>query len=229
MQLLLRLFCLNLLFTTLGFGQQRIGFDLATKGNTLSATLTYNKVIKEKFLLSTGMFIGNFGSGFMDLNIQQFQSGQRYYTPISDFNANHLDTAGNSYRMFDYASFGSGTGIQLGLGFFHEFGDRHGVRFNLNNRIGWMNTRYSIFYYSEELGKGVHLMKYRSHFVGAISPEISHTIRLNGRVTLFYGFKFPYYYSIDKGKFNPRYTKDLFNEWEPELCIGLTYVIGKCD
>lgn len=227
--LLLRIISLNLLLAFLSYGQQRIGFDFATKGTTLSATATYNKVIKQNFLLSAGMFIGNFGSGFMDLTVNQFQNGQRLVSPISDFNLHETDEVGNSYTVFDYASKGSGYGIQMGLGYFHEFKSIHGIRFNLNNRIGWMSSRFTIFYYSEELEKGVHLIKYRSHFIGAISPELSHTMRLTGRITFFYGFKFPFYYSLDKGKFNPSYSSDLFYRLEPELCIGLTYVIGKCD
>jgi hypothetical protein len=227
--LLLRIIGLNLTLAFFSYGQQRIGFDLATKGTTLSATLTYNKVVKQKFLLSAGIFIGNFGSGFMDLNKSQFESGQRLYTPINDFNANHVDTSGISYTLFDYASKGSGYGLQIGLGYFYEFGPIHGLRFNLNNRLGWMNSRFSVFYYNEAEERGIHLMKYRSHFIGAISPEISHTMRMTGRTTFFYGFKFPFYYSIDKAKFNAHYSQDLFNHWEPELCIGMTYVIGKCD
>jgi hypothetical protein len=227
--LLLRIISLNLLLAFFSYGQQRIGFDLGTKGNTLSATATYNKVLKKNFLLSAGIFIGNYGLAFMDLNVQQFETGQRVYTPFSDFNSNHIDSSGISYTLFDYGSRGSGSGVQFGFGFFHEFGVMHGIRFNLNNRIGWMNSRFNIFYYNEELEKGVHLMKYRSHFIGAITPEISHTMRMTGRITFFYGFKFPFYYSLDKGKFNPRYSSDLFYRLEPELCIGLTYVIGKCD
>ena len=136
--LLLRIIGLNLALAFFSYGQQRIGFDLATKGTTLSATLTYNKVVKQNLLLSAGIFIGNFGTGYMDLNMSQFKSGQRVYTPIHDFNANHVDTAGLSHTLFDYASKGSGCGLQIGLGYFHEFGPIHGLRFNLNNRLGWM-------------------------------------------------------------------------------------------
>jgi hypothetical protein len=227
--ILLRTIGLNVLLAFFSYGQQRIGFDFATKGTTLSATATYNKVIKQNFLLSAGIFLGNFGSGFMDLNMNQFQNDQRVSTPFSDFNLNETDALGNSYTLFDYASKGKGYGIQLGVGYFYEFKSIHGVRFNLNNRLGRMNSSYSIFYYNDALQSGVHLKKNRSHFIGAISPEIYHTMRITGKITLFYGFKFPFYYSIDKGQFNPLYVADLFNKWEPELSIGLTYVVGKCD
>jgi len=211
------------------FAQQRIGIDLNTRGLNLNTSIHYQKVFKHNFLYSIGIFGGNFGESGINLTKEQFDAGQRVYSPFDKLNQPFIDTINNSYTLMDYGTKGKGYGLQLGIGYFYEFSIIHGIRFNLNNRIAYMKNTQSTLYYSFTVNNGHTQIDHTNHFVGAISPEIYHTIRLSGKTTFYYGFKFPYFYSIDKGKFNPKYTKDLFNAWEPELSIGLTYVVGKCD
>lgn len=222
------LVCL-ILFSHICFGQQRIGIDVSTRAFNLNLTLNYHKVFKHNFLYSIGMFAGSFGEGWVDLTQEQYDAGLRVYSPFNSLNQPVYDTAFNEYILLDYKTTGGGFGFHFGIGVFHEFSIIHGIRFNLNNRIGFVRNKQSTLYYSSQEGKGISHIDVKNHFIGAISPEIYHTIRLSGRFTFYYGIKSPYFYSLNKHKFNPKYTKDLFNYWKPELSIGLTYVIGKCD
>lgn len=211
------------------FGQKRLGGDLSTKGNNLNVTLTYNHVFKSNFLLSAGLFGGNYGYSGVDLTEAQYNLGRRLATPFNTLNQPITDTSGNQYELFDYGTKGNGVGIQVGLGYFHEFTEIHGIRFNLNTRVGWMISNLSLAYYNQSIDERISLFSQQVHLSGAISPELSHTMRLTGKITFYYGLKFPYYFSLDRAKFNPINPKDLFYFWEPELSAGITYVIGKCD
>jgi len=62
-----------------------------------------------------------------------------------------------------------------------------------------------------------------------VSPELYHTIRIGGRSTFYYGVRLPYYFSLHIDNFDPQVDKDLFYGLEPELAVGVTWQIGKCD
>jgi hypothetical protein len=122
-----------------------------------------------------------------------------------------------------------GIGISLGLGVFKEFSVNHGIRFNLNSKFYVVNSRIHTGYFNSENSFFSYLIYHQNYFVGSISPEVYHTIRLSGRSTLYYGIKLPYYFSLDKGKFRPTNSNELLAGFEADLSVGLTYVIGKCD
>jgi len=105
----------------------------------------------------------------------------------------------------------------------------HGLRFNAHFKIGFMKSNILAGYWNDSITVGALRSYSIRHLTTAISPEIYHTIRIAGRTTLYYGMKVPYYFPINKKKFNPKYSIDMFNDWEPEISIGLTFVIGKCD
>jgi hypothetical protein len=210
-------------------GQKRIGMDLSTKGNNLVISAHYNQIIRNNYFYSVGLFGGGFGYSGVDLTRTQFDSGRRLKSPFEQINESESDNSGNTYELFDYGTKGSGLGIQVGFGYFHEFSVVHGIRFNLNNRFGWMTSKLSVSYYNDALKQNINRFERVSHFTGAVSPEVYHTMRWSGRITFFYGLRLPYFYSVNKENFNPQNTKDLFNSWEPEVAAGLTYVIGKCD
>ncbi len=211
------------------YGQKRIGFDLSTKGNNIILTAQFNQVITNNLIYSVGLFGGGFGYSGVDLNRTQFNTGRRLKTPFDRINEPITDSSGNVYELFDYGTKGSGFGLQLGIGYFHEFSIVHGIRFNLNNRFGWMTSRLSVAHYNDALKQNINKFVRVSHLSGALSPEIYHTMRVGGRLTFYYGIKLPYFCSLDRNQFDPVNTKDLFYGWEPEVSAGFTYVVGKCD
>ena len=218
---------LSLLFVFLhlvSFSQQRIGIDLSFRGTGLNANFTFQKVVFKNFLISGGFTIGNYGKNFINNyvtnNIGQLESG-------FVGRPNYLNDTTGILELQSYTSTNKAVGISIGIGAFKEFSVKHGIRFNLNTKF-FYSTGNVNFSYGTSIN-GIHLTQKSNKFVASLSPELVHTIRLTGRMTFCYGVKVPYYFSLDKGKYNPKYRKDIFKGFEPELTIGLTRVIGKCD
>lgn len=219
---------ITLLLTINSLGQQRIGVDISSRMNNLMLTAHYQKVLKNRFLYSVGFSFGNYGTSFVENDSIRLYAGEPIATPFNDANTPITDSSG-TYSILDYNSTARGVGIQFGLGYFHEFDVQHGLRINVNSSLNFVNTLISGYYRSIDNFTGIYKNQYYDHFVGSISLEAYHTIRLTGRLTFNYGLKVPYYFTIDKAKFNPTVNKDLLYGFEPQLSIGLTRVIGKCD
>ncbi len=209
--------------------QHRIGLDIGTrKLDNLIFTFHFQSVIKDKWLYSVGVFSGSNGRELIQNNPDRLYSGEPIKSPFKSVNEIRTDEL-SDYHILDYSSKVRSFGVQFGLGYFFEFGTSHGLRVNLNNKIGYAESSTKGYYRSIEIPKEVFAYFTHYHFISALSLEVYHTIRLTGRLTFNYGFKIPYFYSIDKRKFNPTNYKDLTYGFEPELSIGLTRVIGKCD
>lgn len=208
--------------------QQRIGVDLSSRMQNLLLTVHYQGVIKNRLLYSCGVFFGGTGKSLVLNDTLQLYGGTPIQSPFSSANGVFSDSI-TSYSILDYSSSSRLVGIQAGLGFFHEFNVTHGVRFNLNGKIGFASSTLGGFYRSTENFTTVYRKSYHNHIVGAVSAEVFHTIRMSGRWTFNYGVKVPYYFSADRARFNPTTQKDQLNGFEPELSIGFTRVIGKCD
>jgi hypothetical protein len=229
---MIRSIFLSVLFTiALGsqaLAQQRIGVDVTSRMQNLQMTLHYQGVIKNRLLYSCGVFFGGTGKSFVLNDTIQLYGGTRIQSPFSQANASITDTS-TSYSIVDYSSSARLFGIQAGLGFYYELNVKHGLRFNLNGKLGIATSTVGGYYRSIENFKTVYRESYANHFVGGVSAEVFHTIRMSGRWTFNYGIKFPYYFSVDQARFNPIYKRDQLYGFEPELSIGFTRVIGKCD
>lgn len=205
--------------------QQRIGFDLSTRMKDVNASITYHRVVYKNFILSGGFHFGNYGKNFMD----RFLAEVPFETLESPYpgRPNTIVESNETYKLHFYANKNHVLGLSIGIGAFKEFSVKHGLRFNLNSKFLFVYGTYKLEYGRIER-ESIWQGGVQQHFVGAISPELVHTIRLSGRNTFYYGIKVPYYYSLDRSMFNPIYSKDRFNGWEPEITIGITRVIGKC-
>jgi hypothetical protein len=210
-------------------GQQRIGLDISTRMTNLMFTTHYQKVIKNRFLFSIGVFGGNHGHAFVKNDTLALYSNNQPQSPYNRVNEVQFDTTGNHYYLLDYRSTGSSIGIQAGLGYFHEFDPQHGLRTNINATVGYVGTHVTGYYRSTHIFREILAVHHQAHWVASISLEAYHTIRLSGRLTFNYGVKVPFFYSIDQSTFNPTTHKDLLYGFEPHLSIGITRVIGKCD
>ena len=214
----------TLVITTFSFSQQRISLDVSAKSLGLNANISYQKVIWKNFIVGGGLHFGNYGKCY----INNYVAGVPFNSLESPYVGRETtlnDTSGTFY-LYSYSSKNMAVGISLGLGVFKEFSIKHGIRFNLNHKFFYSHSKENMRFGNPNSGSR---LMYTSHkFIGVICPELVHTIRVSGRMTFCYGLKVPYYFSLDKGKYNPKYSKDIFSGFEPELTIGFTRVIGKC-
>lgn len=212
----------------LTFSQKRIGFDASTRLSNVNFTFHYQQVIKNNWLFGAGIFGGGNGTelitndtlGLYDNSIQS-----AYASVDQPF----VDTNNVSYGILDYLSKGRSLGVQAGVGYFHEFDSKHGLRANLYGKIGYASNKVRGYYRSIENFTEKTRNNYVSHWIGGVSLELAHTVRLSGRNTFYYGVKAPFYFSLDRAKFNPQSYQDIYYGVEPEFTFGFTRVIGKCD
>ncbi len=209
-------------------GQQRLGFDINTHLRNFNYTVHYQKVIKGPLIFSAGVFAGKFdeGDNMNDTTLVYggYNTGIAYpQLPKSITNPEGTFILGST------ASNGHGMGISVGLGVFKEFKSFHGIRFNLNQRIGWMRSDVRSSYYRPIKYRYLHTYQNIWHGVAATTLELYHTYRFNGRTTIYWGFKLPYHYTIDKGRFNPQKNTEVFHQFTMDLSLGFTYAIGNCE
>lgn len=215
------------LLSSYSISQSRIGFDLSTRFNSLNGTLSYHSVFNSNVVFSTGFFMGSAGRSIVINDSLNLYNSNGIVPPSRNVPDTYTDTV-TTYSFLDYQMSGQVMGLQLGIGYFKEFPNHHGLRLNLYSKfgIGWSNIRsyyHSTINYNETVRQTV-----TQHYIASISPEIYHTIRTSERNTFYWGLKLPIYYLIDRHNYHPSAYKSLFYGCEPELTIGLTRAIGKC-
>lgn len=208
--------------------QKRIALDVNYRNANLSFSSTYHHVVKSNWLFSVGVFGGGKGKTLVVNSMDEFNSGNSLQSPWRQTNQPQIHDS-VAYDLFDYDANSSSFGIHFGVGYFHSFGAIHGIRGHLFSQFGYGYNKVFAKYYAEELQLFVMQRLQENHFIAAITPEIYHTINLKSRFTLYYGCKLPYYFSIDKQSFNPQNKKDPFYRLRPELTLGITVLVGKCD
>lgn len=216
------LFIVSVFFSFLGFSQQRVGLELFSHLDDLSLGTHFQKVVKAKFILGGGFVWINrrLGEAFSEEQSSSISAAIRNI-PVS------FDRNGEKYVVQGYRTKSKAFMLTLNTGFFHEFGTVHGIRVNLNGRIGVAENK-GTYHYSGQINDTIVPVKYtRNHLVTAVSPEIYHTLRQRQKLTFYYGLRFPVYFSLDKQHFDPVYRKDGFYGFEPEIAIGITYFVGK--
>ncbi len=216
------LFIVSLSFSFFGFSQQRVGLELFSHFDDLSVGTHYQKVIKSKFILGAGLIWINKRRG----EAFQYEPGETLYTAIRSVPTS-FDRYGEKYVVQTSRTASKAFMLTLNTGFFHEFGAVHGIRMNLNGRIGLANNK-GTYSYSGVINDSIIPIKYtRNHLVTAVCPEIYHTLRQRQKLTFYYGVRFPIYFSLDKQNFDPIFRKEGFYGLEMELAIGITYFVGK--
>lgn len=220
---------LPFLFITLStFAQQRIGFDINTSGLNIYSTLSYQKVVASKFILNGGVLIGQLGYSGVFNKDADVNGPLTVVSPISAANS-LLHRNGKDFELANYTLKATGISLQAGFGIFHEFSIKHGLKFQLIMRYGFVESELLGKYISPGISDGIEEMVRTSHFIAGVGPELNHTVRLSGRITFCYGLKFPYYWNIKQNNYFSVNVKDNFYGLQPELNFGITYVIGKCE
>lgn len=211
--------------------QQRIGIDVSSRLTDITISTNYQKVVKKNFLISAGLTFGAMGRKFIDFenDTTLLKNGYTIQSPYATVSTSFRDTDGNNFQLMRYNMNAKGIGVSLGVGVFKEFNVNHGIRFNLNSKFYAVNSRIHTGYFNVQNSFFTYAIYHQNYFVGSISPELFHTVRLSGRTTFYYGVKIPYYFSIDQGRFKPMTNQELLSGFEADLSVGLTYVIGKCD
>lgn len=210
------------------FSQQRIGFDLNTHLTNFNFTAHYQKVIKGPLLLSTGVFGGKYDDGQNMNDTALVYSGLNLGIAYPQLPGSITNPEG-TFILGSTATIGYGLGAYIGIGIFKEFKNFHGIRFNVNQRFGYMLSDVRSSYYRPMKFRFLHAYTNVWHLSGATVLELYHTYRFTGRSTLYWGFKLPYHYSLDKKKFNPQKTSEALYQFTYDLSFGMTYAIGKCD
>lgn len=216
------LIILFLLFSNFCFSQQRIGLELFSHLDHLSLGTHYQKVIYSKFLVGTGLvwMKNRRGEAFQD------KSPNGIHTAITE-TPESFDRNNEKYVVQGYRTVSKALMITLNTGFFHEFGSLHGIRANLNGRIGVAQNSGTYTYLGMINDTVIPVHHQKNHLVATISPEIYHTLRQKSKLTFYYGLRFPVYFSLDKKNFNPVFRKDGFYGLEMEVAVGITYFLGK--
>lgn len=216
-----------LLLATIANSQIRIETNLSTRFQDLNLTCNTHFVVGHNWLLSGGITGGFSPKMWIDNSRAELDQGLLIQTPYPSVNG-AIEYEGASYKILDYSSNARFLRTNLGVGYFHEFGAQHGIRAHAFFLLQYVSNQINGYYYSSSAQQEIYRSTLFNHFVGGASMEVFHTIRLNGRNTFCYGVKIPYFFSIDKARFNPVNPKDNFYGFEPELSIGITRMIGSC-
>ncbi len=204
--------------------QQRLSIDGSYKKNMLNATLGFHKVVKNNWLLSGGITLGGKGQSskhYLDYspNYGRLRSS---YSMVDEMIINDNST----YELKRYDVQTNVLTVQFGIGYFHSFDVKHGLRGHLNIIYGQAFNKISAYYNNQNT---LYVQKHTpQHQVSAVNFEIYHTIQMWKKFTFFYGAKIPYYFRLDQNNYNPIDTRENMFGLEPELSLGLTFLIGKC-
>lgn len=223
MRLLLYLF----LFTTSWcFSQQRVGLDISYRQVGLNTSLSYHKVFAGNWLLSASLTYGQKGRYIIDYRDDN-QDKTDFFSPWGEVNQPILK--GNSkYHIKRYSVKNKAVTVQVGLGYFHNFDVKHGIRGHLFMQYGQTFNTVTGTYDASDQAYDILKRTTTKHSIAAVSAEVYHTIQVWQKFTFYYGLKAPYYFKVDKTRFNPVRKLDNFFGLEPEISLGVTYLIGDC-
>jgi hypothetical protein len=216
------LFIVLLLVSFSGLSQQRIGLELFSHLDDLSIGTHFQKVVKSKFILGGGLIWVTNRRG----EAIEYEPGQVLHTGIRSVPVSFVRN-NETYVVQTSRTASKALMLTLNTGFFHEFGALHGIRVNLNGRIGFARTKGTYSYYGQINDTVIPVRYSKNHLVAGVVPEIYHTLRQRKKLTFYYGLRFPFYFSLDKRNFNPIHRKEGFYGLEMEAVIGITYFVGK--
>ncbi len=209
------------LLSSVSYSQQRLGFEVSSRLEDLSFTTNFMKVVDDGFIVGAGLMIQGRYLGYGEATNDQL------HNPFS-FVPDTIRENGNTYSLKDYGSHsGMAFCLQGLIGYFHEFSDFHGLRFNLSIRGGVAKTEVYAKYHSFTDSKYNYKMYQGWTPYTAVCPEIYHTLRQSNKWTFYYGVRYPFYFNFEP--YTPHYSTDIYHDSRIEVAIGLTRSIGKCE
>jgi hypothetical protein len=218
------IFLLFITIPSIGFSQQRLGLDVSYRQIGLNATLSYHKVFAENWLLSGTLSYGQKGRYIADY--RDFDNKKLdFHSPWEAVNKPIL-SEGSEYHLKRYSVKNKALSVQIGLGYFYNFGVKHGLRGHLFIQYGQAFNQKNGTYEAIDQTYNKYELTKTNHSIAAISPEIYHTIQIWRKFTFYYGLKAPYYFAIDKSQYDPKRNVESFYGFEPEFTLGITFLIG---
>jgi hypothetical protein len=217
---------LTFILTFISTAQNRASLDISHRFDALNLTVGYHKVFSSNWLVSGTINYGGKGRFFSrdlvsdnnDLNIKSS------WPSVSEV----VETDVGFHYLREFNVKNRALSAQIGLGYFNNFTFTHGFRMHLFANYGYAMTSFYAYY--SPIGNKYPRRDYKvQHGIAALSIEAYHTIRLYQKYTFYYGLKAPYYFLLNKDKYNPTYKQYHFHGFMPELSLGITYLIGNCE
>ncbi len=206
--------------------QKRVSFEVSSRISNLSCAVHYQKVFRSHFLFGGGILFGGKMRGFTPIDATYDELLNK--SPFPELNKLYFEDT-NTFELINYSTRSRSLSLTLNTGFFHNFGQVHGLRFNANFRVGLADAVVQIGY--RNLKSNDHVLRgdVKRVNIFALSPEIYHTIRQSSKLTFFYGLKVPYFMNLTPEKHKPQFSSDAYYKFKPELVAGISYAFGKCD
>jgi hypothetical protein len=208
------------------FSQQRIGLDISYRQLGLNASISYHKVFAKNWLISGALTFGQEGryiADYRDFELSKLD----FFSPWDEVNQPIL-SEGSEYLLKRYSVKNKVLSVQIGLGYFHNFGVKHGLRAHVFMQYGQAFNQISGTYEAVDQTYNKLKLSKTNHSIAAVSTELYHTIQIWRKFTFYYGLKLPYYFAVDKSRFDPKRSEENFYGFEPELTLGITFLIGDC-
>lgn len=208
----------------IAYAQQRLSIDATYRKTTVNTTLGIHKVINNNWLISLGLTYG--GKGRYSFHHLDYSHPQQAFS--SSYRDLRVPQESSSFELKRYDVNKKVAAMQLGIGYFYNLDVKHGFRGHFNLISGIANNEISAYFVSVQDQEITKTYSTINHWFLATNAEVYHTIRVWRKITFFYGFKIPYYFSVDKANFHPNRSEEGMYQFEPELGLGLTFQIGDC-
>jgi len=217
-------FILALLMCSILCAQSRVAIDLNATFLNSFTSLQYCHIIKKGLYIKSGFTFGSFGRGYAEQEASEIKLNHGLISPYSDVNSPPFD----DMMLIDYTTKVEGMGIELGIGKFWELDPVHTIRLDLQVKVYRFNEHISAHYIVHQPSSYsiIELLSIKRNCF-SFGPEVFHAIRISGRLTGFYGFKFPYYLPIRTAGYRPQNRKDVTIGFQPNLTIGMSCALGK--
>lgn len=217
-------FMLALLTCSMLCAQSRVAIDLNATFLNRFMTLQYCPIIKKGMYIKSGITFGTYGIGYEEQSQDQINADEGLISPYSVINTAPIE----GMFLIDYITKIKGVGIELGLGKFWEIDPVHTIRLDLQVKVYRFNEEVSAHYtiHQPSTFSAIQLHSIQRNCL-SIGPELFHAIRISGRITGFYGFKFPFFLPIRTAGYKPQSWNDVTVGFQPNLTVGMSCALGK--
>lgn len=217
-------FMLALLTCSILCAQSRVALDLNATFLNRFMSVQYCPIIKKGYYIKSGITFGTFGLGYAEQSESELKAENSLISPYSEVNTPPYD----GMILIDYITKVKGVGVELGLGKFWEIDPVHTIRLDLQVKVYRFNELVSAHYtiHQPSTYSVIEFLSIKRTAL-SIGPEVFHAIRISGRLTGFYGFKFPFFLPIRTAGYRPQNWKEVTVGFQPNLTVGMSCALGK--
>lgn len=219
---MIKLLLVILLLTASAWGraQSRFAMDFNSMLDDGFFSWHFCPVFAQTFYVKTGVSAGVFGRGYIWKSKESIAHDGALVAPYESVNSG----MGNGYALVDYETEVRGWALESGIGKFWALDNVHTLRLDIQGK--WYQIREKLYAgYTPQSGTSTldafRKFEFRRHCF-SIGPEVFHAIRLSGRLTFFYGIKFPVYFPVKTAEYKALNRKDITVGIQPNLAIGIS-------